>query len=1109
MRRLIAILLCAALACATGPAAALAQSDSGEIHIQVTDAATKQPLGLARVLLDGAVITSELTSQNGEVIFTDVPDGIYRARIVKRGYAPLTSASFEVLDGRIVTVAFALVEQTSGLKVIGSVSVKASATISSTSIDQNSPQRRLSDDLAGALNKLSGVSIQTSSDDSDATQTISLEGHDASQTQLTLDGIPLNAPGSAGNLAGYATDLFTGASVHAGQTLGAAGGSVNFTTLQPTLSWLSAANASLGSYGKYNYGFAETGSIDKLGLALQSVYRVTPSLVDGFPPYEDASGLFYTHQGDSEISGNLLKLRYEFGDTQTVTGTFLSSARNTDIVCLRYYGPPALPCGYGPNNYNDGNTQLYSVTDNALLGATQIQASLYSSTTGSLLDQIDRYVDGVAQPIGDSALSQTRGFTFNATLPAQERHTISIQAYGTSSSQATTPLVPQAAPYYNGSQQTGYSALQATDTIHSNDKLALFISAGASDATGSNGATAIGSAGATWRPTKVDTFSGSYSLGGVAATAGRGQILSDPASLRFDCTGNVAYGNAPGQQPAASSSNEVRVGYTRTTKTAQLSLTAYHQVQNGVLLPILVNGTVIDALGELPFGYLSQAGYYYSSLAGCNTGPDRPLLPQQIYFTTPVNGVQRTYEGGSLTGYVMLGGLVIQPYYDVNVSKASSSSPFFENPYAVTIAGNQLPNVPVQKAGIVFDYKAPHSILEWLADAQYVARNNPNNLPAYTTFDAGVSAAFATGSLTLAASNLGNAYAGIFSGPANAVPYTTLGGYTVATTARPLTPRSVSATYIVRFGQAAVAAPSGPAFNLPRGATRAGASGGGPGGGGGGGRGFFSPLPNAPPADPFAVVNGNACTAENAATAQRLSTELKAYVAAIEAAKTPAGYPATFAPPAMTDAVVTYHAVNFGKSYALAITPRATANLRAFAGCLSLHVARADDVTQRGLYAPASAAFFVAQVLFAPQVGLYIVARRQQAGQEQFRVYALPSAPPKDPFAVHASPACTGDENNVATQALAQLAAYFTAGTKPANWIVTPHVAKSGTWYELEPGDPTVIGAIVGCGRVAAPAAADLEQRGYDGLPVPALNYAPALGLYLIRPVRPRPSPLP
>ncbi|HKE38112.1 MAG TPA: carboxypeptidase-like regulatory domain-containing protein, partial [Candidatus Baltobacteraceae bacterium] len=192
MRKVVALAL-AAIFVLLVPGVAPAQSDSGEIHIVVTDAATKAPIDLARVLLDGAVMASELTSKNGRVVFTDVPDGIYRARIVKRGYSSLTSASFEVIGGRVVTVSVALVEETNGLKVIGSVSVKASATISSTSINQDSAQRKLSDDLAGALNKLSGVSVDTSSDDSDATQTISLEGHDPSQTQMTLDGIPLNA----------------------------------------------------------------------------------------------------------------------------------------------------------------------------------------------------------------------------------------------------------------------------------------------------------------------------------------------------------------------------------------------------------------------------------------------------------------------------------------------------------------------------------------------------------------------------------------------------------------------------------------------------------------------------------------------------------------------------------------------------------------------------------------------------------------------------------------------------------------------------------------------------------------------------------------------------
>ena len=78
MLRIIAASLAVAVALLAVPA--VSQSDSGEITIVVTDAATKQPIGLARVLLDGAVITSELTGANGNVKFTDVPDGIYRAR---------------------------------------------------------------------------------------------------------------------------------------------------------------------------------------------------------------------------------------------------------------------------------------------------------------------------------------------------------------------------------------------------------------------------------------------------------------------------------------------------------------------------------------------------------------------------------------------------------------------------------------------------------------------------------------------------------------------------------------------------------------------------------------------------------------------------------------------------------------------------------------------------------------------------------------------------------------------------------------------------------------------------------------------------------------------
>jgi TonB-dependent Receptor Plug Domain/Carboxypeptidase regulatory-like domain len=1106
-RRAAAIAASLILLTAAASPMARAQSESAEIDIIVVDSSTKQPLELARVLLDGPVITSELTGKNGKVVFTEVPDGIYRARIVKNGYQSLTSASFEVLDGRVVTVNFALALANGGLKVIGQVTAKASATISSSSIDQNSAQRRLSSDLADALNKLSGVSISTSNDNSDATQTISLEGHDPTQTQLTLDGIPLNAPGSAGNLGGFATDLFQGASVHTGPTLGGLGGSVNFSTLQPTLSWISQLQASVGSHGRYNYSVAETGSVGKLGIAVQTVNRLYPSLVDG-DLYKDASGLDYVHDGDSSISGNLLSARYEFGDSNTLSGMFMSSTRDTHVVCLRYNGDPltTLPCGYGPNNSDNTNLQLYSLSDNALIGATQLQASVYSLDATMLSNQLARYVNGAPSPTGFSSQTRSSGYVVNATLPAQQRHTISLQAYGTSSRFATTPLVPQAVSFYNGIQTTQYSALQATDTIHSNDKLTLAGSAGFSTATGTTGISELASAAATWRPTLRDTYSGSFSLGGAAATQGRLQILSDPASLRFDCAGKVAYGNAPGQQPQNSSSSSLRLSYTHQLSGGNLSLTLYRQVQSGVLLPVYVNGLVLNQLGQLPPGYITQAAQLYNSPAGCNTPAGTPFTAQQLYFMTPIGGVRRLYQGAELTGNFTLGNLVVQAYYNLTGAQADSNSYLFANPWSITISGQQLPNVPLVKSGIVLDYKAPHSIFEWLADAQHVGTNNPNNLPPYTTYDAGVTAQLTRGSLTFAASNITNTYSGIFASPANAVPFTTAGGFEIANIARPLAPRTYSVTYSVKMGEGAQASPVGTAFR-PRVPSAPGFAGEGPppgappGAPGAGNRGLqsmFSPLPQTPPADPFVVVGNPAmCSSESRAKAQQLATELKSFVARIETARTAAGYPATIAAPSLADATITYHGL--GATYALAITPKGTGMLRAVAGCLAVHLARQDDVTQRRLFASSSPVFFVPQLNFEPAVGLYFVARSPRAGQEMFRVYKLPATPPKDAFEIRTSSSCTPEIRNLATQSLDELRAHFLSGAATPSWTITAHAAKSGTWYELEPGDPTVIPALVLCARIAATTNDELAQRGFAGQPVPTLNYTPSLGIYLIR----------
>ena len=816
-------------------------------------------------------------------------------------------------------------------------------------------------------------------------------------------------------------------------------------------------------------------------------YRMNPSLLDGMQ-FLDQSGLDYTHEGDRQQIGSLLKLRYQLNESQTLTGSYMHSVNGAELVCTQYTG--VLPCGYGPNNSYDTAFDLYSLTDNALIGDTQVQAALFGSRSSSTRDLLDRFINGVAQPTGTQTSTSMSGYSVNATLPAQQRHTISISAYGTNSSTNFTPLVSQAQPFTFPGQHASYAAFNLNDSIRSNTKLRFNDSIGISHASNAPSSLLVGFS-TNWAPTAADSYAFSYNVGGVAPHAGRQGFLTDPGQLRIDCNGNIGYGSAPGDEPGASSSNSARLSYTHKGNWGLVSAQLYRQVQNDIVLPVEVNGTALLATSSIfPPGYLAGAQNLFDTTCGA-VPPNFGW--QNLYFSTPIGNVQRQYEGAHLNGFFTLGGLVIEPYYDVQVAKALSSDPRFTNPYAITISGNQLPNVPLHRAGITFDYKAPHSAVEWLADANYTGSNNSQNLPAYTTVDLGVSTQLQHGTLTLAASNIFNTYGGIFASPQNAVPYTAANGTLIPTIARPLTPHQIALTYTTRFGLGAQAVQQSRTPQI--------------GGEGGRGRGGFralfnQPLPSAPPSDPFSVNQSPLCNADAQKTAQTVLDGLKAYVAQIEAAKTPNGYPDTMPAPQIPGVSVRYHGLK--TTYALSITLTQATQLRSLFGCSTFHVADEQTAQQRNLYVePGSGGmFFRPTANFMPSVGLYFVRRPPQSGRESFRLYKLPASAPKTPFALHVSQSCTADMQSVAKQALAQLQAHFANGAAAPAWTIAPHTATAGTWYSLEPADISAVPAILNCGHVSTAQKADLTKLGWDGAAPPSLNYTPSLGLYLMTPQR-------
>ncbi|MDQ2909143.1 MAG: carboxypeptidase regulatory-like domain-containing protein, partial [Candidatus Eremiobacteraeota bacterium] len=375
---------------------AQAQSDTGEIAISVVDAATGKPVADARTILVGPQTASSLTTAAGKIDYTDVPTGIYRVRVLRSGYQSGVSNEFDVLNGRLVNVRVSLSSATGGLRIIGTVTARSTVNVSSSDLSDNSPVRRISNSLTDALDQIAGVSVTQDATDPNSPVTVSLFNHDESQTEISLDGIPLAAPGSTANLGAVGTDLFSGSSVSTSPRAGALGGGVNFRTLQPTQALQVRASGTTGTFDRSNYAFAATGSIGSLGLALQHTWRGANSPLT-FQDYEDQSGLTYPHEGESSSLGDFFKFRYRLGDERTtISGTALTNNRDAHAICAR--DVTLLPCGIGPNNQNFGRFGFAYTTVQSLVGTVATNFSAYESSSRQTTDDGNRYV---LQPPGD------------------------------------------------------------------------------------------------------------------------------------------------------------------------------------------------------------------------------------------------------------------------------------------------------------------------------------------------------------------------------------------------------------------------------------------------------------------------------------------------------------------------------------------------------------------------------------------------------------------------------------------------------------------------------------------------------------------------------------
>ncbi len=889
-----------------GPAEAQYSADTGIISITVRGNADGKALADARVFLLGPATASALTNRSGIVRYTDVPSGLYRIRVSKPGFTGSFSREFELLGNKEVDVIVNLQEavarnhpasaaspspsDSSNLKIIGSV--KALVSINTRDVDANGALARVSDGLADALNKIAGVDVTTPNNDPDAAQTISLRNMDESQTAVTVDGIPLGAPGSAVNLRSFGTDLFTGAGVSFAPQAGSLGGGVNFRTLQPTQSWQERFSVADGTFDKYNYQIGETGSIGKLGIAILHSDRGGNNPLT-FDDYEDQSGLAYPHGGESTSEGDYLKLRYGLGDATTLTLTALEN--NNGIASLCTQDTAALPCGIGPGNTSDSRAQLAYFSVSTLIGETDWTA------TGFLNDQVNnsndanRYIDGVNYPSVGATDTLARGYVIASTL-TKNKHTFNLTAQSFGSLTTFDPKVLDSPTYEvgqyvfaatTGSQSQTYTA---SDSYKASDRLSLGPNLSYATTTGA-GSSVLANLSASWRPNVADTYTALVGVGSSQPGAGIIHTFSDPATARFTCVADTASAGGPGDEPGRQSAANYQAGWTHTWRTGGFDFSLFRQNQTGQLV-----STQVDADGvNLPPEYFAQIVQFGMLATNCGAGFVLPI--QNLYLNESVGDTTRVYQGYSISGQIGFGPhIVIMPTYSTNSAVITAADQALLGPSSTTILGAQLPGRPLHKGNVTIDAQQPQSGLEFLANAAYTGYGNAQHIAPYVLVSAAISHQVGIGRLSLLATNLFDTETALFSSLLYATPIPLSGGGQLITVGNPNPPRQYTLTFSFNTG-------SRPGAGFARGSGRLGreiaanaspAPSPGPGGGGNRLAGRFTFVAPPPGTDPLALDTADAtrCPADSQPKAQAVIDGIKAAAAAyVATGKVPAAVP--------------------------------------------------------------------------------------------------------------------------------------------------------------------------------------------------------------------------
>jgi hypothetical protein len=791
IQRVSIFLLTAVLFLAAAFPAAAQSQESGAIIVRVTDAATGLPIDNAAVfLLGGDTPQSSLTNAKGLLIFDGLQPAIYRVQVSANQYEQAESGEIELSDAQRVDVA---VKLTPAMKTIAAVVAHSHVSVSVESVDENSAQRKVSQSLSDALNKIAGVSADTNLYGADSAFNISLRGANASQTAYSIDGIHVG--GAAGQALAGMQDLFSGASVDFSPSALSSAGSVNFFTIQPTKLWNYGFAGTAGNYSNTMGSWSITGGGGKLATAVEHAAAGQDYPLSG-AYYADQTGRAYEHQGGFSRTEDLVKANVALSPVSGIHYMLLTGTSNSSSICAN--ATALLPCGQGPGNYTHGWNSVNSIGFTSL--ASHIQYNLFANFGNYIYNgaQPNRAVNGVVTPSYSSGSDPWSNASLMGSSTAG-RHTLIAGGFVmVSNSRGTSTYNGTGAVETARGQRTANYGIR--DRVKSNDKLALTHALSYAETAGA-GSSLVFDESATWQPKTADVFEASLGIGSRQPSNSFAGTVGDPESADIDCSNGSVYINGPPDAPGKQSSLQYSFSWRHSFKRGYVTANLYRNRFAGqnfrAGVPFAAEPPSLFPNG--PAAYLNELAQVWAQPTVCGSAP---FDPSRVYISQTIAGVGQIAQGFDVSGQVALGkNVMLFPRYVVTNSYISSLDPRLVAAGSYYAPGAQVPHTPMHTAGLIVDGILPHVSAEWLVDAEYTSANNGNNLPGYTIYNAGLIFNTSHGSVRLFEANIFGSHTGLFTTYQGVNPMPLQGGGTFAYATTPLPPRSFTVQYQVRWHQ--------------------------------------------------------------------------------------------------------------------------------------------------------------------------------------------------------------------------------------------------------------------------------------------------------------------